>query len=140
MAEFDKAWLDAYCARTGVKNPLTGKNVPAQTEEKKPAKYRNKKVEIDGWKFDSEHESNVYLMFKSDTESGKYRAFFCQVPFMLPGGIKYVCDFLTFNNDGTFTVWDAKSEATAKDKVYRMKKKLMREKYGIEIREILNRV
>ena len=60
----------------------------------------------------------------------------CQVVFELPGGIKYIADFVTLEPDGTYRVWDAKSAATARDKVYRLKKRLMRECLGLEITEI----
>ena len=54
----------------------------------------------------------------------------------LPGGVKYIADFVTLELDGSFTVWDAKSSATARDKVYRLKKRQMRECLHIEIREV----
>ena len=56
--------------------------------------------------------------------------------FLLPGGVKYVADFVTLNTDGTWSVLDAKSEATSRDKAYRIKRKLMRECLGIEIEEV----
>ena len=60
----------------------------------------------------------------------------CQVPFLLPGGVKYIADFVVLEKDGTYTVMDAKSEATRKDKTYRLKKRLMRECLGLEIVEV----
>ena len=50
--------------------------------------------------------------------------------------MKYIADFVTLELDGYFTVWDAKSSATARDKVYRLKKRQMRECLHIEIREV----
>lgn len=60
----------------------------------------------------------------------------CQQAFALPGGVKYIADFVALKNDGTYDVIDAKSEATRKDKVYRLKRKQMRNVLGIEIVEV----
>ncbi len=50
--------------------------------------------------------------------------------------IKYRSDFC-YRIDGRFTVEDVKSPITAKNPVYRLKKRLMAEVYGIEIREVM---
>ena len=47
-----------------------------------------------------------------------------------------MADFVTFNADGSYTVYDAKSEATRRDKVYRLKRRQMRECLGLEIEEV----
>lgn len=60
----------------------------------------------------------------------------CQQTFLLPGGVKYVADFIALKRDGTYDVIDAKSEGTRKDKVYQIKRKQMRACLGIEIVEI----
>lgn len=43
---------------------------------------------------------------------------------------------MALKNDGTYDVIDAKSEATRKDRVYRIKRRQMREVLGIEIVEV----
>lgn len=48
--------------------------------------------------------------------------------------IRYVADF-SYTRDGVFIVEDVKSEAT-KTRVYGIKKKLVRERFGVEITEI----
>ena len=53
----------------------------------------------------------------------------------MPGGVKYVADFVLLHSDGHFTVIDAKSDATRRDRVYRLKKRLMRECLKLEIVE-----
>lgn len=50
--------------------------------------------------------------------------------------IKYRSDF-TYRVDGQFTVEDVKSPVTAKHPVYRLKRRLMQEVYGITIREVV---
>lgn len=60
-----------------------------------------------------------------------------QVPIDLPGGIRYIADFVTIKPDMTIeAVIDAKSEATRKDRVYINKRKQVRSCWGIEIQEV----
>ena len=60
-----------------------------------------------------------------------------QVAFDLPGGIRYVADFVAIRPDMSIeAVIDAKSEATKKNRVYINKKKQMWALYGIEIVEV----
>ena len=129
---FDEKWLNEYARRTGIKVPGI-----EQTKEDPPRrKYGNRKTEIDGRVFDSLHEAEVYRELLIRWKAGEIRSVCCQVPFLLPGGVKYIADFAVLENDGTYTVMDAKSEATRKDKVYRLKKRQMRECLGIEIVEV----
>ena len=50
--------------------------------------------------------------------------------------ITYVADFV-YKDDKGMHVVDVKSEATRKDKVYRLKKKMFAYKYHIEIEEVI---
>ena len=100
-------------------------------------KYGNRRVEIDGMKFDSQHEADYYfgnllILWKG----GALKLLARQVPFDLPGGIRYVADFVTVDNEGHVSVIDAKSEATRRNRVYINKKKQMKAIWGIEIREV----
>lgn len=61
---------------------------------KKPAKYRNTRVMVDGWPFDSKLEAARYDELKTLRRVGAVAWFLCQVPFRLPGGIIYRADFL----------------------------------------------
>ena len=126
---FDEKWLAEYCARTGQPMP------DAQPTPKR-TKYGNRRTQLDGMTFDSKHESEIYAQLKLETQAGEHAALMRQVAFLLPGGVKYVADFVTLEKDGGFRVWDAKSSATARDKTYRIKKRLMRECMGIRIIEI----
>ena len=49
--------------------------------------------------------------------------------------MEYVADFTYIDQQGTFIIEDVKSEATRKDKVYLLKKKLMAQK-GYMITEV----
>lgn len=138
---FDEAWVKLYCQRTGKPLPDTLKTAEAGTPttnaaEKKRAKYGNVKTVRHGRTFDSKHEADTYDDMLLSTKSGEIFGFACQVAFLLPGGAKYIADFVTMNRDMTFTVYDAKSAATRKDKTYRLKRRLMKECLGIEIQEI----
>lgn len=109
----------------------------ADMDAPKRQKYGNRKVTIDGMKFDSQHEADVYFgTLLPSWKCGTYKLLARQVPFDLPGGIKYIADFLTVSVDGHVSVIDAKSEATRKNRVYINKKKQMRACWGIEIVEV----
>lgn len=109
----------------------------ADMDKPKRQKYGNRKVTIDGMKFDSQHEADVYFgTLLPSWKCGTYKLLARQVPFDLPGGIKYIADFLTVSMDGHVSVIDAKSVATRKNRVYINKKKQMQACWGIEIVEV----
>lgn len=106
-------------------------------------KYHNKKVIIDGIKFDSEKEGNYYLKLKMLEKAGKIRDLRLQVPFVVLETFKvcdrtyrktkYIADFTYFDDKDKLHVVDVKGFKT---KEYELKKKLMAWKYGIEIEEV----
>lgn len=115
----------------------SGVSVADMDALKKRQKYGNRKVEIDGMKFDSQHEADVYFgTLLPSWKCGAYKLLVRQVPFDLPGGIRYIADFVTVSVDGHVSVIDAKSEATRKNRVYINKKKQMKAIWGIEIMEV----
>lgn len=152
-AEFDEKWLRAYQARTGCGAREYGGSLPQSptatappsggakecrhvTEGEKPRpKYGNRKTQVDGIMFDSKHESEVYAELKLRQRAGDIAAMAMQVRFRLGERIEYIADFVVIDAAGAHVI-DAKSEATRRDKVYRIKKKLMREKWGLEIEEV----
>jgi len=105
-------------------------------------KYHNVKVEYDGYKFDSKHERDTYMILKDRQCKGEISELRLQVPFILQDGYKlgnkkqqaitYIADF-TYYEDKKFRVVDAKGILTD---VYKIKKKLFEYKYQIEITEI----
>lgn len=110
-------------------------------------KYRNIKTEFDGITFDSRKEAARWAELKVMERMELIHDLQRQVPFeLIPSqrdgngkvverATKYVADFVYITRTGKQVVEDAKSEATRTD-VYKIKKKLMRERYGIEIREV----
>lgn len=102
----------------------------------KRTKYGNRRTEVDGKKFDSKHEAEVYAELMLRVRAGELKCVARQVSFDLPGGIRYIADFVTIDPDNRVEVIDAKSEATRKNRVYINKRKQMRSEWGIEIREV----
>lgn len=110
---------------------------PLPVEKPKRQKYGNKRVEIDGVKFDSKHEAAVYQELMLRVRAGELKTVCRQVKFDLPGGIVYIADFVAIRPDLSIEgVYDAKSKATQKNRVYINKKKQMKACLGIEIREV----
>ena len=106
-------------------------------EKPKRNKYGNRRVEVDGMKFDSQKEADLYFgtLFPS-WKCGAIKLLVRQVPFDLPGGIRYVADFVTVSADGCVSVIDVKSAITRKNRVYINKKKQMKAIWGIDIKEV----
>ena len=115
-------------------------DVPAQSQR---SKYRNRKVYLDGIRFDSERERDRYAELKLMARAGeiedlKLQPVFELVPAIKEAGeviqhpVRYRADF-SYIKDGGLVVEDAKGVKTA---VYEVKKKLMRYFLGIVIEEI----
>lgn len=112
-------------------------DAPKGEGKERRAKYGNRRVEIDGLKFDSRHEADYYFAVLLPLwKAGALALLARQVPFDLPGGIRYIADFVTVEEGGAVEVIDAKSEATRKNRVYINKKKQMKAVWGIEIVEV----
>ena len=113
----------------------------------KQNKYHNKKIEYNGIKFDSNKEKNHYIALKQLEKAGIISDLKLQVPFLLLDTIrhngktypktKYIADF-TYIKDGKLVVEDVKSEITRKDPTYRLKIKILLNKYfDIDFKEIM---
>lgn len=95
----------------------------------------------DGTVFASKHEMLRYedLSLMRDapagtfSEDGTVRYFLRQVPFHLPGGVKYLLDFMVFWADGSITYEDVKGMRT---EMYKLKKKQVEALYPIKITEV----
>lgn len=117
--------------------PARASGIMLEGEEKpKRQKYGNRRVEVDGMKFDSQHEAEVYAELMLRVRAGAIKTVLRQVAFDLPGGIRYIADFMTVDHENRVTVYDAKSEITRKNRVYINKKKQMLACCGIEIVEV----
>lgn len=96
-------------------------------------KYGNKRTTIDGVTFASKKEANRYTVLKVLKKTGKVKEFDCQVPYKFASGIKYLLDFKVLWEDGRESYEDVKGVLTP---VYKLKKKLMKHEFGIDIKEI----
>ena len=100
-------------------------------------KYHAQKTEVDGIVFDSKKEANRYCELKLLEKAKAIQDLRCQVAFPLVKKsefgkeIKYVADFVYYDN-GHLVVEDTKGYRTD---VYKLKKRLMAEYYGIKIKE-----
>ena len=109
----------------------------------KQNKYKNKKVQYDEMTFDSKKEYSYYLKYKLMEQAGEIHDLKMQVPFTLIETFKlqdktyrktiYKADFTFIDKQGKYHVIDVKG---IKTDVYKLKKKLMAWKYGIEIEEV----
>ena len=101
-------------------------------------KYRNKKVIIDGIKFDSMREAAVYQDFVRMLKSGVIEELRLQVPFTLQEKFKdeygacraitYKADFVVTHNDGLKEIIDVKGFET---EAFKLKWKMLRKlQYG----------
>ena len=123
-------------------------------------KYANTKTEVDGILFDSKKEASYYIELKHRRLSGEITNLRLQVRYEILPSVKeeeikqlktkqkivercvqrptyYVADFVYTNPEtGQDVVVDVKSKATHKDKVFRLKKKMMRALLGINVIEV----
>ena len=95
-------------------------------------KYHAVRTELDGIKFPSKKEALYYQRLKNLKRAGEVVFFLRQVPFYLPGGVKYVVDFQVFYADGSVAFIDVKGMRTA---TYKAKKKMVEALFPVEIEE-----
>ena len=113
----------------------------------KNGKYKNRKTEIFGIKFDSKKEAERYIHLKAKEKNGEITGLKRQVRYELIPSQRingkvverkcdYVADFVYFDELKKETVVeDVKSKAT-RTSTYIIKRKLMLQKYGIRIKEV----
>lgn len=124
------------------------------------SKYRNTKVEFQGIKFDSKREMQRYIVLKDAEVKGLIKDLQMQVKFELIPAVKetyikhlktkdkecertlqlpitYTCDF-AYVKDGELVVEDVKAspKTSALDKVFLIKEKLFRWKFGFSIKRV----
>lgn len=116
-------------------------------------KYHAKKTIVDGITFDSKAEAKRYMELRLLEKQGKIRCLRLQVPYVLiekskyGREIKYIADFVydEVNSSGERTkdgiIFSYERKTIVEDckgfktDVYRLKKRLLAERYGIEIKE-----
>ena len=104
------------------------------------SKYGNEKIRYDGEIFDSKLEFYRWIDLKILQKAGKIENLKRQVKIPLiekseyGREISYIADF-AYQEHGQLMIEDTKSKAT-KTPLYRLKKRLVAEKYGIIIKEV----
>ena len=134
-------------------SPNAQKQILAQTMKKKRSKYGNHKTTVNGITFDSKKEADRYLQLFWQLQRGEIRNLRLQAEFTLieafrdelghkVEAIRYRADFFyerqTAPDCYGSTHWvkvveDAKGVRT---EVYKMKKKMLKERYNIDIEEV----
>jgi hypothetical protein len=103
---------------------------------KKPSKYRNVPTEIDGFRFASKREARRYAQLKLLLASGDIAELELQPRYPLRVGGMLICTYVAdfrYLEGGEIVTEDVKGVMTP---AYRIKKKLMRAIYGIDVREV----
>jgi len=116
------------------RSPCGRLNKHLHQDRPKQNKFHNKKVEIDGFTFDSLKESRRYISLKTLQTIGTIKNLHVHIPFRLSVAT-YICDFVYENSDGDIIVEDVKSKAT-RTAAYRLKKKMLLQELNIEIEEV----
>ena len=111
-------------------------------------KYGNRKVQIDGYTFDSRKEGNRYMELKFLLAAGKIKDLELQKAYELQESfinaftgkrerpIYYKADFVYYDIErGETVIEDVKSPATRENPVYQLKRKMMAHK-GLYIEEV----
>ncbi len=98
-------------------------------------KYHASPTESHGIRFDSKREARYYDVLLLRVRAGDVIQFLRQVPFHLPGGVRYVCDFLEFHRDGTVhfvdvKAWNEKKQAFYLTKEFIRNKKMVEDLYA----------
>lgn len=93
-------------------------------------KFHAVATETDGINFSSKKEARVYQKLKLQQAAGEVVFFLRQIPFYLPGGVKYVCDFQVFYTAGYVRFLDAKGMQTES---FKAKKRMVEALFPVEI-------
>ncbi|MTI10206.1 DUF1064 domain-containing protein [Curvivirga aplysinae] len=105
----------------------------------KPRKYRNEPVIVHGVRYASRKEFRRHGDLKLLERAGQISDLKFQPKFKFElNGIK-ICEYwadYSYIESGANVVEDVKSPSTRKDKVYVLKKKLMKAFFNIDIREV----
>ncbi|AMU14852.1 hypothetical protein A3203_17940 [Burkholderia cenocepacia] len=134
-------------AQIGAPVPLS-KAIASLTKPASAPKYRNRKCEHDGIRFDSEKERARYFELVRMQAAGLIRDLRLQVAFVLTERLqrddgtwerasKYLADFVYVDcTTGRQVIEDVKSPITRKNATYIQKRKTMLAVHGITIKEV----
>lgn len=100
-------------------------------KRKKKHKFKAKRCQVDEKKFPSLLEARYYCQLKLRQQAGDVIFFLRQIPFELPGGVKYVTDFMVFLANGEIEFVDTKGKDTP---LSIAKRKILEDLYPIKIK------
>ena len=103
---------------------------PNGGKPEKRNKYGAVRTERDGIAFASKAEARYYDLLQARRAAGEIRYFLMQVPFRLPGGTRYVCDYQIHEADGRVRYVDVKGHETD---TFKVKKREVEAHFGVEI-------
>jgi len=118
------------------KNIVEISNAKNSCAKKRKHKYNAIATVIHGHKFPSKREGRRYLQLFYEKKAGLIKDFWLQPKFVLTSGkekVTYIADFKVLHLDNKIVIEDVKGKKTA---VYNLKKKLMKNCYGIDIKEV----
>jgi len=103
-------------------------------------KYKAVKTQYKGGAFDSKKEAQFCMWLDQELKNKRIGGYSKQVRFDLCGENKtricfYKADFVVVHNDGTTEIIDVKSAMTASLPVFRIKWKLLQDKYKSDIKK-----
>jgi hypothetical protein len=103
-----------------------GRMMPRRASKQRPWKVRNKfgAVRTNGYASKLEARYAADLAARKAAPDGDVLAWIEQTPIKLPGGTRYVVDFLVFKRDGSWEFVEVKGKSTD---VWKMKMRLMAE-------------
>lgn len=134
------AVLATVCTNAGKDAQTTHQQLAVRTAEtasggtraKRVNKYGNKITTVDGIRFDSKREAQYYRELLLRKAAGEVSYWLRQVPIHLPGGTRYVLDFLVFFVDQAKPpeYVDVKGRETA---TFRLKRREVQHHYPIRV-------
>lgn len=135
-----KGWTTSHIEELAKQGKIRGFTPLGKQQKSSRAKYGNSKVEWEGQVFDSKREYRYYRKLLLRLKTGEIGQLERQVKYVLIEAqegqrkCEYWADFRWIETaTGETVVCDAKGMKT---EVYKIKKKLMKERYGITILEV----
>lgn len=99
-------------------------------KKKKKSKYNSVSIEKKGIKFQSKLEAEFYELILKEEKKGFVKYHLRQIPFRLPGNIKYVVDFMLIMKNDEIQYIDVKGVMTD---ICRLKIKQVVDLYPVKI-------
>jgi hypothetical protein len=135
IADFSPVYQRQIAEKLGQQKTVVRAPLPLPANLEYQSKFGNRRTaykSVQGFEraYDSALEARTAAMYDLGINTGLIKAWLPQVPFLLPGGVRYVADFLVLWADGRVAFVDAKGRDT---QASINKRKQVLALYGIEI-------